>query len=117
MSCLLDRMGPVVDVLVLMTPGVKKEQEEMDDRVSDFVRDVFGVCADRCYDPPRVLWCADAQAMCGYVVMDARLDKDTMRKLWGQGRVFGQTYRISSPKERRELEAWMAGRAQESKWG
>ena len=112
----LDKLGPVVDVLVLMMPGMTNTQAAMDARTSEFVRDVFAVCAEKQYSPPHVLWCADARAQSGYVVMDARLDKDTLRKLWHHGKVYGQAYRLHSPKERRDLEAWMAGRAPAERW-
>lgn len=108
----LDRMGPIIDVLVLMLPGKCPGRAHLIAEVDRYVCGLFTVCAEKRFDPPRVTWTVDAGTNTGYVVMDARLDKDTLRRLLPQGRVYGQTYRISSPKERDEVEIWMAGKVQ-----
>lgn len=112
----LDRMGPVVDVLVLMLPGKCQGRTQLIAAVDHYVQGLFAVCAEKHFDPPQVRWAVDAANNTGYVVMDARLDKDNLRRLLPQGRVYGQTYRISSTKERDELTGWMMGRAGDEEW-
>lgn len=112
----LDRMGPIIDVLVLMLPGKCPGRAHLIAEVDRYVCGLFEVCAEKRFEPPRVTWTVDVGTNTGYVVMDARLDKDTLRKLLPQGRVYGQTYRISSPKERDEVTGWMLERARAEEW-
>lgn len=112
----LDRMGPVVDVLVLMLPGKCPGRAHLVAAVDRYVCGLFEVCAEKRYDPPQVTWCVDAENNTGYVVMDARLDKDTLRKLWPIGRVYGQVYRLHSEKEKGEIARWMLARAEAKDW-
>lgn len=116
MQTKLDRMGPVVDVLVLMLPGKCQGKKYLMAAVDRYVCGLFEVCAEKRYDPPQVTWALDVENNTGYVVMDARLDNGTLRRLLPQGRVYGQTYRISSQKERDVVEMWMAGKAANEDW-
>lgn len=116
MQTKMDRMGPIVDVLVLMLPGKCQGRAYLLAAVDRYVCGLFEVCAEKRYDPPQVTWTVDAANNTGYVVMDARLDKETLRRLCPRGRVYGQTYRISSDKERKDMEGWMLGRARPDEW-
>lgn len=116
MQTKLDRMGPIVDVLVLMLPGKCQSRANLLAAVDKYVCGMFEVCAEKRYDPPQVTWTVDEANNTGYVVMDARLDKDTLRKLWPLGQVYGQTYRLNSPKEQNDVTAWMLGRAAAEEW-
>lgn len=110
MMQIMERFGPVVDVLVLMLPGVELGAQIMEAWVDEFVRGVFEVCADREYQPPHVRWTISPDASTGYVIMDARLDTDTLRRLWLHGKVYRQEYRLHRTKDREEMAQWMAAR-------
>lgn len=105
---LLQGMGPVVDALVLMLPGAGVKNDQLEEMVDRFVQGVFEMCAAFDFDPPRVRWATGNGA--GFVVMDARLSADALRRMWPQGKVYGHEYRLDSKKDREALELWMVGR-------
>lgn len=110
MRSMLEGFGPVVDVAVLMAPVGAEELPALEKCAGDFVRAVETVCRHQEYAIPRMRWCANAELRAAYVVMDARLDRKTLARLWPGGKAYVTSYRLSDRHAADEIALWMAAR-------